>query len=162
MLIRANAYKSFMLIRAFFLAPFFSLSKSLWDIRALPYGYKSLLCRSLVDFWNSCTPIPSLKTMFCLFLRPEDTSPSTSCLTPHMKHNHATLQTLHQQEPCRQEQHSPFKTKLISPTVSNHLYKCPDAYKSQTLIRAFSLVPHIGSYKHTCTVPMSYSLGQLD
>ena len=54
MLIRANAYKSFMLIRAFFLAPFFSLSKSLWDIRALPYGYKSLLCRSLIDFWNRC------------------------------------------------------------------------------------------------------------
>ena len=68
-----------------------------------------------------------------------------------MKHNHATLQTLHQQEPCRQEQHSLFKTKLISSIVSNHLYKCPDAYKSQTLIRAFSLVPHIGSYKHTCT-----------
>ena len=90
--------------------------------------------------------------MFSLFLRPEDTSPSTSCLTPHMKHNHATLQTLHQQEPCRQEQHSLFKTKLISSIVSNHLYKCPDAYKSQTLIRAFSLVPHIGSYKHTCTV----------
>ena len=91
--------------------------------------------------------------MFSLFLRPEDTSPSTSCLTPHMKHNHATLQTLHQQEPCRQEQHSLFKTKLISSIVSNHLYKCPDAYKSQTLIRAFSLVPHIGSYKHTCTAP---------
>ena len=93
--------------------------------------------------------------MFSLFLRPEDTSPpkcGTSCVTPHMKHNHATLQTLHQQEPCRQEQHSLFKTKLISSIVSNHLYKCPDAYKSQTLIRAFFLVPNIGSYKHTCTV----------
>ena len=90
--------------------------------------------------------------MFSLFLRPEDTSPSTSCLPPHLKHNHATFQTLRQQEPCRQEQHSLFKTKLISSIVSNHPYKCPDAYKSQTLIRAFSLVPHIGSYKHTCTV----------
>ena len=68
--------------------------------------------------------------MFSLFLRPEDTSPSTSCLTPHMKHNHATLQTLHQQEPCRQEQHSLFKTKLILSIVSNHLYKCPNAYKT--------------------------------
>ena len=99
--------------------------------------------------------------MFSLFLRPEDTSPSTSCLTPHMKHNHATLQTLHQQEPCRQEQHSLFKTKLISSIVSNHLYKCPDAYKSQTLIRAFSLVPHIGSYKHTCTVLWFFWLNKL-
>ena len=99
--------------------------------------------------------------MFSLFLRPEDTSPSTSCLTPHMKHNHATLQTLHQQEPCRQEQHSLFKTKLISSIVSNHLYKCPKAYKSQTLIRAFSLVPHIGSYKHTCTVLWFFWLNKL-
>ena len=33
-----------------------------------------------------------------------------------------------------------------------HCYKCPDAYKSQTLIKAFFLVPNIGSYKHTCTV----------
>ena len=94
--------------------------------------------------------------MFSLFLRPEDTSPpkcGTSCVTPHMKHSHATLQTIHQQEPCRQEQHSlSSRQKLISSIVSNHLYKCPDAYKSQTLIRAFFLVPNIGSYKHTCTV----------
>ena len=56
MLIRAIAYKSFMFIRAFSLAPFFSLSKSLWDIRALQYGYKSFLCRVL-----RTPPFPSTK-----------------------------------------------------------------------------------------------------
>ena len=65
---------------------------------------------------------------------------------PHYKH------ITNKQDSCRQKQQSLSKTKLISSIVSNHLYKCPDAYKSQTLIRAFSLVPHIGSYKHTCTV----------